>query len=100
MAGPHLTSESFRAGLRATKFPNPLTSIHAGAVGIPQDGSSFTRDAAEWWWSNTAKGPYTDDAAAKGAICYVDGGARHDFGTWSHTDPAYFTPECDSGRRT
>lgn len=100
MAGPHLTPESFLAGLRTTKFPNPITSIHAGAVGIPLDGSSFTRDAAEWWWSNTAKGPYTDDAAAKGAICYVEAGARHDFGTWPSTDPAYFTPACDSGRRT
>lgn len=97
MAGPHLTPQSFLAGLRSTRFPNPTTSIHAGAVGIPQDGYSFTRDAAEWWWSNTAKGPYTDDAAGKGAICYVDAGARHDLGTWSRADPNYFTGPCDSG---
>jgi hypothetical protein len=97
MAGPNLTPESFQEGLRKTRFPNPITSLNAGAVGLPQDGSSFTRDAAEWWWSNTAKGPYTDDAAGKGAICYVDGGARHDLGTWPLADPNYFGDTCDAG---
>jgi len=98
MAGPHLTPQTFLAGLRKAQFPNPITSIHAGAVDIPQDGYSFTRDAAEWWWSNTAKGPYSDDqAAGKGAICYVDGGARHDLGTWPRKEPDVFTPTCDSG---
>lgn len=99
MAGPKLTAESFAAGLRAAAFPNPLTSTFAGAVNLPQDGYSFTRDAAEWWWSGTAQGPYTDDAAAKGAFCYVDGGARRDLGTWPHADPAYFAGSCDSGAR-
>ena len=97
MAGPHLTPQSFAAGLRNARFPNPITSTHAGAVGVPQNGYSFTRDAAEWWWSNTAKGPYSDDAAGKGAICYVDTGARHDLGTWPRADPNYFTGTCDSG---
>jgi len=97
MAGPHLTPQTFLAGLRKARFPNPITSTHAGAVGIPQDGYSFTDDAAEWWWSNTARGPYSDDAAGKGAICYVDGGARHDLGTWPHIAPKVFINPCDSG---
>ena len=98
MAGPHLTPQTFLAGLRRTHFPNPITSTHAGAVGLPSNGYAFTDDAAEWWWSNTAKGPYTDDnAASKGAICYVDGGARHDLGTWAHMAAKVFTPSCDSG---
>jgi hypothetical protein len=98
MAGPHLTPQTFLAGLRRTQFPNPVTSIHAGAVGVPPDGYSFTDDAAEWWWSNTARGPYSDDAAAgKGAICYIDGGARHGLGGWSDTEPAFFGSSCDSG---
>ncbi|HET6908096.1 MAG TPA: hypothetical protein VFH54_02065 [Mycobacteriales bacterium] len=98
MAGPHLTPQAFLAGLRKTAFPNPLTSTHAGAVDVPQNGYSFTRDAAEWYWSNTAKGPYSDDqAAAKGAICYIDGGARHDLGTWPHNYPNYGSGPCDSG---
>jgi hypothetical protein len=99
MAGPHLTPQSFLEGLRKTRFPNPITATHAGAVGVPQDGYTFTADAAQWWWSNAARGPYTDDAAGKGAICYVDGGARHDLGTWPKTDPNDFSGTCDSGAR-
>jgi hypothetical protein len=78
-------------------YANPITSLNAGAVGVPQDGYSFTRDAAEWWWSNNARGPYSDDAAGKGAICYVDGGARHDLGTWPFEDPNDFADKCDAG---
>ena len=99
MAGPKLTPESFRDGLRAAQFPNPTTRLQAGAVGIPQDGYSFTRDAAEWWWSNSARGPYSDDGASgKGAICYVDGGVRYRTGMWPKSDAGYFTGGCDSGR--
>jgi len=98
MAGPHLTPESFRDGLRRAQFPNPSTAIHAGAVDVPQDGYAFTRDAAEWWWDNSARGPYSDDSAqAKGAICYLDGGARRR-DEWPHQAPAYFASTCDSGR--
>jgi hypothetical protein len=98
MAGPHLTPETFRDGLRRAAFPNPITALHAGAVGVPQNGYTFTRDAAEWWWDNTAKGPYSDDAAqSKGAICYLDGGTRRR-DTWPRKLPALFTPACDSGR--
>ena len=97
MAGPHLTAQSFLAGLRRAQFPNPITKIHAGAVDIPSDRYSFTRDAAEWWWSNTARGPYSDDQAGKGAICYIDGGARHELGTWPRSYPNYGSGACDSG---
>ena len=96
MAGPHLTPETFLAGMRKTQFPNPVTSTHAGAVGVPQDGFSFTDDAAEWWWNPQAKGPYSDDAAGKGAICYVDGGARHVLGSWPRSEPDHSTA-CDAG---
>jgi Periplasmic binding protein len=97
MAGPNLTPQTFLEGLRKTRFPNPITSINAGAVGLPPDGFTFTADAAQWWWSNTANGPYTDDAAGKGAICYVDGGARHDLGTWPAAEPNVFAGSCDAG---
>jgi hypothetical protein len=101
MAGPHLTPQSFLEGLRKTQFPNPVTSTHAGAVNVPQDGFTMTDDAAEWWWNNTARGPYSDDSsAAKGAICYLAGGARHRSGTWPRGEPGYFPSNgaCDSGR--
>ena len=97
MAGPHLTAQSFLDGLRKAQFPNPITSIHAGAVDVPRDGSSFTRDADEWWWDPSAKGPYSDDTAGKGAICYAEGGRRHDYGSWPHTNAQVFTSTCNSG---
>jgi len=98
MAGPHLTAQSFRDGLRKARFPNPITATHAGAVGVPAAGYAFTDDAAEWWWSPTARGPYSDDdTASKGAYCYVDGGARHGLGEWQRANPDYFNGSCDSG---
>jgi hypothetical protein len=100
MAGPHLTPQTFRDGLRKTRFPNPVTAIHAGAVDVASDGYTFTTDAAEWWWDNAARGPYSDDSSqAKGAICYLDGGTRRR-DTWPHQAARIFTgpSACDSGR--
>ena len=97
MAGPHLTPQTFRDGLRRAAFPNPVTGIHAGAVDVTSNGYTYTHDAAEWWWDNSAKGPYSDDTAqSKGAICYLDGGARRR-DVWPRQAPRYFTG-CDSGR--
>jgi hypothetical protein len=100
MAGPHLTPQTFRDGLRKAAFPNPVTRIHAGAVGVSKNGWTFTQDAAEWWWDNDAKGPYTDDSSqGKGAICYLDGGIRRR-DSWPHQAARIFTgpAACDSGR--
>ena len=97
MAGPKLTAESFRAGLLKTTFPNPVTSLNAGDVGMESQGYSFTRDATEWWYSTSAKGPYSDDdAGAKGAICYLDAGRRYHHGTWVRKERTSFGA-CDSG---
>lgn len=97
MAGPHLTQKTFMDALRSTQFPNPITSTHAGAVGVPQNGYSFTDDAAEWWYSNTAQGPYSDDTTAKGAICYVEHGRRYNLGQWPKSAADVFDGTCDSG---
>jgi hypothetical protein len=100
MAGPHLTPQTFRDGLRKAAFPNPITAIHAGAVDVAANGYTYTSDAAEWWWDNSAKGPYSDDSAqSKGAICYLESGIRHR-DVWPHRVASIFTPTsaCDSGR--
>jgi len=99
MAGPNLTPATFRAGLLKARFPNPITSTHAGAVGFTASSWGMTIDAAEFWWSNTATGPYSDSGASKGTMCYVDGGRRRKLGGWSRTqrDP-FFVGACDSGR--
>ena len=98
MAGPHLTHETLVAALRRTVFPNPITSLQAGAVDVPSNGYSFTHDAAEYWWNNNARGPYTDDTNGKGTYCYLDGGVRRR-DAWPHATPNFFPASgaCDSG---
>jgi hypothetical protein len=94
-AGPHLTPESFAAGLQGAVFPSPDTYIHEGAVGFRQGNFGMTVDAAEWWWSNSAAGPYSDEHS--GALCYVNGGARHGATTWPQGGDPFFQGVCDSG---
>lgn len=98
MAGPRLTPQTFHDGLMKTRFPNPVTSLNAGAVGVESRAYSFTRDAAEFWYSTTAQGPYSDDdAGAKGAICYLDLGRRYRIGAWKKGELTSFGSRCDSG---
>lgn len=94
MAGPNLNPDTFAAGLRKARFPNPDTFHKAGSVGFEDGDHSMTDDAAEWWWSNTARSPYRDGAA--GTICYVDGGNRRRRGGFTTPD-RLFAPPCDSG---
>jgi hypothetical protein len=97
MAGPHLTAQTFRDGLRTTVFPNPVTQTHAGFVGFASDGYSMTKDGAEWWWSNRDKGPFSDSAAHRGTVCYLNGGRRYELGGWPRGDAPFFSGRCDSG---
>lgn len=98
MAGPRLTVASFRDGLRATRFPNPvIPSLNAGAVDVRPNGYSLTADGAEWWYSNTDRGPFSDSGAKPGTVCYLNRGARHVLGAWPRGDAPFFTAPCDSG---
>ena len=97
MAGPHLTMETFRDGLRKTVFPNPITQTHAGAVDVPADGYSLTADGGEWYWSNSAKGPFSDSGGHSGSVCYLDDRRRFRLGSWPKGDAPFFTGRCDSG---
>jgi hypothetical protein len=96
MAGPHLTAQSFAAGLARTIFPNPATSIVAGAVGfnVPGAQESMTKDLAEWWWSSSATDSWGEPG---GSLCYVDGGARHSIGNWPRGGDPFFGATCDTG---
>jgi len=95
MAGPDLNPTTFRDGLRRTHFPNPQTSIRAGDVGYPSDGYSETDDAAEWWFSTTAIGPFSDSSSHPGTVCYVDGGLRRRIGQYPHNAPdPFFSGPC------
>lgn len=94
MAGPNLTPKTFAEALQRTRFPNPPHPNNPGVVGFLDRDHTMTEDIAEWWWSNTARSPYPDDAS--GSICYVDGGARRRIGQWPGSDP-FFSGPCDSG---
>ncbi len=94
MAGPNLTPETFQRGLHQTRFPNPDHPIMAGAVGFGARDHSMTIDAAEYWWSDTAPSPFD---GTRGSICYVDGGLRHQKGSWPTGPDAFFRQPCDSG---
>jgi hypothetical protein len=64
---------------------------------MESEGFSFTRDATEYWYSTSARGPYSDDdAGAKGAICYLDRGRRYVPGSWRRAERTSFG-SCDSG---
>ncbi|MCU1590545.1 MAG: hypothetical protein JWP11_1801, partial [Frankiales bacterium] len=97
MAGPNLTVESFRDGLRKASFPNPITRTMAGAVDVRPDGYSLTADAAEWYYDPGARGPFSDSAARPGTVCYLFGGARRVLGAWPRGDAPFFNGACDSG---
>ncbi|HVT20328.1 MAG TPA: hypothetical protein VHE57_02915 [Mycobacteriales bacterium] len=96
MAGPHLTPQSFAAGLEKTRFPNPITSTHAGAVGFHDNGYSMTDDGAEWWYDVNAVGPFSDSASHRGTVCYLSGGRRYTLGNWPRGPAPFFKGRCDS----
>jgi hypothetical protein len=98
MAGPHLTPTTFAQGLQRADFPNPFSPIMAGDVGFAPGSHTMTLDAAEYWYSNSAPGPYSDESAGGGTICYVDGGRRYRPGAFPKVrqDP-FFVGSCDSG---
>jgi hypothetical protein len=97
MAGPNLTVQSFRDGLRRTAFPNPFHRTMAGAVDVRPNGYSLTADAAEWYFDTQAVGPFADSAAKPGTVCYLDGGKRRTLGAWPKGEAPFFTGRCDSG---
>jgi hypothetical protein len=97
MAGPELTVQSFRDGLRRATFPNPFYRTMAGAVDVRPDGYSLTADAAEWYFDPAARGPFADSGAKAGTVCYLFGGKRRVLGAWPRGDAPFFTGPCDSG---
>ena len=94
MAGPRLTPETFEKGLQAAQFPNPDYPTVPGKVGFA-NSHAMTLDAAEFFWSDAARSPYSDEEA--GSICYVDGGRRRTNGAYPTGDEPFFTSPCDSG---
>jgi hypothetical protein len=98
MAGPHLTVQTFRDGLRNTRFPNPVTALQEGAVDVQPDGYSMTADGAEWWYSTRDNGPFSDSSSHPGTVCYLKRGQRYVLGAWPKGPAPFFKPgTCYSG---
>jgi hypothetical protein len=95
MAGPNLTPETFAAAMQRTPFPNPDDPLNLGKVGFLKPDHSMTDDFGEFFWSEIAPSPYSDDSV--GSVCYVEAGKRRRAGQWKQGDSAFFTPTCDAG---
>ncbi len=96
MAGPKLTPKTFQQGLEKTTFPNPDTETHAGHVGFKPNTYSMTDDGAEWYWSTTARGPFTDSDSHPGTVCYLNDFRRYTLGNWPTGKGPFFTGTCKS----
>jgi hypothetical protein len=94
MAGPHLTPQTFEAGLQRATFPNPQLPSRQGDVGFQND-HSMTDDGAEFYWATAAQPPYSD-VAGQGALCYVEFGKRHRLEDWPKVEAPYGQTPCDS----
>lgn len=89
-AGPHLTPQTFAAGLRGLDFPNPELGgapHYQGTVGFTGDHSMV--DDFGLWWFNTGE-RNNDDLVGPGSYCYVGRGVRFRSGTWPADDRHLF----------
>jgi len=91
LAGPHLTPESFAAGLQRAHFANPPHRSNPGKVTVGPGNHSYLEDATIIWWN-----PSQDDAdyATQGGFCYIDAGARRRLGGYGTGDPGLFAQSC------
>ena len=101
MAGPHLTPETFAAGLRKAVFPNPTFYTQPGAVGFNNGSPTMTTDSAVWWWDNNSNEPDTANSGGPGTDCYVDNGRRFLLNHWPklNANKVLFAGTCNTGAR-
>jgi hypothetical protein len=91
LAGPHLTPESFAAGLMRAKWPNPPHKNTPGKVTVSAGTHSFMEDASIIWFSPTEA---SEDYATRSGFCYVDNGKRRRLGQYGNADPGVFQGPC------
>jgi hypothetical protein len=95
MAGPHLTPDTFAAGLLRTRWANPgagAAPYFQAPVGFDGGRRTFIDDAALFWHDPGRQS--TVDSGNTGAVCYVRRGQRYRLGTWPVTDHPFFTGPC------
>jgi hypothetical protein len=95
LAGPHLTPQTFAAGLQRARFPNPGAQgppYYQARVGFDGGRHTMSADATMFWFDPSRPG--TIDPSSPGAICYVDHGRRYGLGQWAKSDPVFFSGPC------
>jgi len=95
LAGPKLTPETFRDGLLKTRFPNPGAGgppSYQARMGFDGGRHTLTSSATMIWYGRTE--PATVERGERGAVCYVNKGARYELGEWPSGQPAFFQGPC------
>lgn len=95
MAGPHLTPDSFAAGLLRTRWGNPRAGAppyFQGRAGFDNGRRTFIDDVALIWHDPSRRS--TVDPEATGAVCYVRRGERYRLGAWPSGPQPFFAEPC------
>jgi hypothetical protein len=94
LAGPHLTPDSFAAGLQRAMFANPPSPYHEGRVGFLGQSHSMVVDVLEYYYSSSGRTPHQADPP--GSVCLVDDGKRRAPGSFPPANNADYTGRCVS----
>lgn len=95
MAGPHLTPDTFAAGLLRTRWANPgagAAPYFQAPVGFDGGSRTFIDSAAMIWHDPGRQS--TVDPQNTGAVCYVRRGQRYGLNGWPAGDQPFFTGPC------
>jgi hypothetical protein len=98
MAGPHLTPQSFAAGLHSTTFPNPgagIAPFYQGTVGFPGNETVMVSDYTAFWLDTRTTGQEVSSSNGVNeskAMCEVGLGARWIEENWPRVDRYYEGP--------
>jgi hypothetical protein len=88
LAGPHLTPETFAAGLHQAEFPNPGCNgppYYQACVGFQGGSHSMQQSFGQIFWDPSA--PNNDlSPSTAGAYCYVAAGTRRTLANWAGPD--------------
>ena len=95
LAGPHLTPETFAAGLRSTAFPNPGAAgppFYQGTVGFTAGDVTMVDDFGQFWLDTRTSGQGTTrskNLSNYDAECYALLGRRWRSDAWPAADSFY-----------
>ena len=93
LAGPHLTPETFQAGLQRARFANPGAGgppYFQGRVGFEGGRHTMLSDGTMWWYDPNRQSNVFPDSQTPGAVCYIDHGRRYGLGAWPSDVKAFF----------